>query len=393
MKSRDFLSTAPIHVRDISKVVFRSNPDYELILFDHIPRKEQESLSELVKDPNFYGILHSQTDGLGMKSVCLDTALLFFTLQSPGMIPNYIRRMLGSRYSELAARLVMDRILEIQTNKGFLSGSEAYRFIYENQLEISPSEHIGWLSIEAVKYGQFLDLDDCLKLSTRLYLYNRVPASSEWRRLFPSEEAVAKYLGVYPDGENRAILDNHWVNAQLPSNNRWIAWSTKNELPTRRPYKLYVSPHCKFISEAFCTTVKVLTEVRATSFKVGKDMYGLLRPDKLVAYFATYDEMMEASARLLKCLQGIPAHGVPFTAALDPSGLLSWGMDPPDREYILPWQGPSWRKWVTDRLAVAIISAKKSLSTDTDPWQFALERLRLEGVDTTSWIPMPTIWN
>jgi hypothetical protein len=27
-----------------------------------------------------------------------------------------------------------------------------------------------------------------------------------------------------------------------------------------------------------------------------------------------------------------------------------------------------------------------------EPWQFALERLRLDGVDTATWTPVETIW-
>src|SRR5207248_2006408 len=90
--------------------------------------------------------------------------------------------------------------------------------------------------------------------------------------------------------------------------------------------------------------------------------------------------------------EGMPAHGVPFTAQIDAKGLLSWGMDPPHSEHLLPWQGPSWRYWITDRLAGALISANRTNAREVKPWQFALERLQLEGIDTTTWLPSASLW-
>jgi hypothetical protein len=160
-----------------------------------------------------------------------------------------------------------------------------------------------------------------------------------------------------------------------------------------RSFKLYVSPPAEHLREAFNATLEVLTEVRAPSFKIGRDLYGVLRPDKLVAYFGSREAVHDAGDRLRRRLEGMPAQGVPFTAALDAEELLSWGTDPPRGEHLLAWQGPSWRRWITDRLAVALLSAKAAAATALEPWQFALDRLRLEGIETTTWTPATTIWN
>jgi hypothetical protein len=87
-------------------------------------------------------------------------------------------------------------------------------------------------------------------------------------------------------------------------------------------------------------------------------------------------------------LAGMPAHGVPFSAEIAGDGLLSWGIDPPIEEQSFDVQGgESWRLWVANRLAMALLNAKSGRSVKVEPWQFALERLRLDGVDTETWIP------
>jgi hypothetical protein len=87
-------------------------------------------------------------------------------------------------------------------------------------------------------------------------------------------------------------------------------------------------------------------------------------------------------------LSGCPLHGVPFTAELAGGGLLSWGIDPPAEKQTVPWlERESWRLWVANRLASALLLAKTSTKADIQPWRFALERLRLEGVDTQTWAP------
>jgi hypothetical protein len=109
----------------------------------------------------------------------------------------------------------------------------------------------------------------------------------------------------------------------------------------------------------------------------------LLRPDKLVAYYPSFERLAAAADAVAGRLAGTPAQGVPFTAEIAGGGLLSWGVDPPPEG---SWSGgESWRLWLTHRLATALLAGKQA--TGVEPWRFALERLRLEGVDTDSWTP------
>ncbi|HSF38683.1 MAG TPA: hypothetical protein VLT87_02755, partial [Thermoanaerobaculia bacterium] len=75
---------------------------------------------------------------------------------------------------------------------------------------------------------------------------------------------------------------------------------------------------------------------------------------------------------------------------------LSWGVDPPAEERSAFGDGrESWRFWLTHRLARALLAGKaagKAAGESVEPWRFALERLRLEGVDTDSWTPGALLW-
>jgi hypothetical protein len=230
-----------------------------------------------------------------------------------------------------------------------------------------------------------------------------VPLSPAWASRFATPRDVAEWLGI-ARGPVSALLRRHWqrVAPSETSGGGWLLWNPclpRDERRDFRPgYKLYVSPACASVAEALRATVDVLAHAGAPPFKIGEDARGLLRPDKLVVYFANVEELERAADRLRHELAGMPAQGVPFTAPVTSDGLLSWGMDPPQADSPLPWQRrESWRLWVANRLAAFLLAAKHAAVHDgetavVEPWRFALERLRLAGVDTATWAPQSTLW-
>jgi hypothetical protein len=145
------------------------------------------------------------------------------------------------------------------------------------------------------------------------------------------------------------------------------------------------------LAEGFGEILEALSASRARQFKIGSDAAGLLRPDKIVAYFPDFERLSEAASRIGGRLSGLPPHGVPFTAGIAGDGLLSWGADPPAAErspLVGDWE--SWRLWLTNRLAVALVAARSE--GVAEPWRFALDRVRLEGVDTETWTPGALLW-
>lgn len=391
--------------REILGRVLRANPAYELVLFDRLEPMVREALADLTKDPDFYGMLRPrEAAGLGVKSVDRETALLFLTLREPGPLPAYVHRVAGEGAARVVAQLVADSILEVDGGDAFVSGPAAFDLFREGtgSGRGGPGGHLAELSVAALRYAQALDVLDPLRLSVRLYAYNRRPLTPAWKRLLPSGEAVERHLGIGPGGAHRKVLERGWsrIGASERSNG-WLSWRWRG-MPAGAnagvsgangvTYKLYVSPAPEALAEGFGRVLEALAAARAPQFKVGADAVGLLRPDKIVAYFPSFDRLAQAADAIAGPLAGTPAQGVPFTSEIGGDGLLSWGMDPPADESS-PYGGgrESWRFWLTHRLARAVL-AGKSAGAEVEPWRFALERLRLEGVDTDSWTPGALLW-
>jgi hypothetical protein len=410
---------------DFSGRTLRANPLYELVPFERLDEAEQRALATLEADPATYGILRPRAAaaGLPVKSADRDTALLFLTLREPGPLPSYVRRAFGASGLQAVTRLVADGILEIEEGGIFLSGAAALPWLTGTRDRSAPGTRLATLSLAALRYGHSLTLEepglDALSLAARLYGYNTWPLTPRWHRLLSSAEAAQAWLGLQPDGPHRRHLQRTW--SPLAPSPGWHHWAHRSPaFPGDGPtYKLYISPAPDALADGFGAILDALAAARPFQFKVGAGAPGLLRPDKIVAYFPDFDRLAGAAAAITDRLT-LPAQGVPFTAEIAGDGLLSWGIDPPATERIRE----SWRFWLVQRLAKALLSPISSPevpgrsrpaqatgrvgegsgeapptapSTDATARgpaavHFALERLRLEGIDTGTWTPGSLLW-
>jgi hypothetical protein len=353
-------------------------------------------LEALCRDPDCYGILRPRTGPtLSIKSISHDTALLLFTLHNASLLPQYAANALGQRCDSVVGQMIFDGILEVEVDGKMVSGTAAWDVIYGERSPIAPQGALAALSRQALEYGEALSISDVAVLSARLYSYNAVPASSKWRRLFIDQGAVEMHLGIR-EATMAGTLHRRWV--RLPSesaNQAWMAWQsavTDYRSDAALTYKLYISPKCNELRAAFSATVEALSNSAAFHWKVGNDVFGLLRPDKIVAYFHDLADLQTTAARLLEKLAGCAPHGVPFTAEIGGRGLLSWGIDPPAEQHAVRWlERESWRTRICNLLAGALALAKASPHDGVSAAQFAMERARLEGIDTDTWTPTSSL--
>lgn len=380
--------TFPIDTR------FRSSSALELQRLDELPPPEREKFADLENDPEFYGLLIPRPPlRMNVKSVARSVAELFQRLTTPATLD-------AATVSDAASRdeivdLVLDGILEIESDDGFVSGADAMPLLCPVVDEALPNDSLARLSLEALLHAQDLETEDPQSLTTALYLYNRLPLTPFWRARFASAEAILDYLGA-GQGSLCTRLERDWVRSARGRG--WISWASKSHAgrgASDVTFKLYVSARPERFRDAFEIVVRVLSEFPGVPFKIGDSAAGLLRPDKIVSYFRTREEMDAAAAELHRELAGCDAHGVPFSAPLDDTGLLSWGVDPPDTELALRWLGrDSWRLWVAKRLGAALAVAKNAVNgSAVEPWRFALERARRHGVDVGTWTPSASLWS
>jgi hypothetical protein len=96
---------------------------------------------------------------------------------------------------------------------------------------------------------------------------------------------------------------------------------------------------------------------------------------------------MEFGREIAKLTSAFHGQGVPFTYPLEPDNrLISIGVDPPGKFSI----ANSWRRYVTDKLAVAIQGAHREKARD--PLGYIRTNMRLFGVDIDEWRPASGDW-
>jgi hypothetical protein len=358
--------------------------------FAGLSEEERSGFGTLTDDPTLYGALRDERGAV--KVVGHDSALLIESLREAGRLPSG----LGADEVSLT-RLVLDEVLEVETVAGeFVSGSRAFDVVCEIPSLPSPATKTARLSQAALQYAERLDVEDALRLSARLYFYGRLPASPHWLARLPSRASIERFLGIEQRTPLARRLRRSWRAVEPePPNDGWFLWSARGASADRASdrFKLYVSPLPESVPAAFSAAVGAAEEAGAQALKVGNDASSLLRPDKIVLYFTDFKRVSAAANRLAEELSGCPGQGVPFTAELgDADGLLSWGLDPPRSEHMLEWQErESWRLWVTNRLALALVAARRDRGP-LEPWRYALARIELDGVDSTTWAPREDVW-
>jgi hypothetical protein len=233
------------------------------------------------------------------------------------------------------------------------------------------------LSLTALRMAASGGAHDSSLVAHRLYRYGTVPRGPAIERDFGPDDDPMAVLGMTIGGRTRRLLEAAYDPTALPG---WYSFArTGRPAPISAACKLYVSPRPEALADAFPRIVHEIVECDVRSFKVGRGIEGLLRPDKIILYFDDRAHLEETGRLLERSLCGCPVQGVPFSAQLGVSGLLSSGVDPP-----LAHGATSWRAWITTRLA-ASLTELRALPRDAAVAS-ALSRIRRAGVDE-AWVP------
>jgi hypothetical protein len=371
-------------VVDLGQVRLRSNPRFRLIPYDRLSSTQQIEFRSLKKDRDFFGILVPPPEsGLPAKSVSRDAALLFLALAESACLPNLLTDLLGNHANERLRQLVLDQVFEVEQAGRFLSGPAAAALLGVEP-GLDAASRLARLSSEAIDYALALESLTVGELAARLYFFNAAPSTPALQRRFATTEQQCSFLYEVRGTEHR--LRSKWRGEAIEDS--WLMWSTS--AVAEAAYKLYVSPLLEDLPRVFAVAVHAFAQVDCRRFKLGAGAYGLLRPDKLVAYFSSLDSLQRAAELIAGGATEAKAQGVPFSAPIDPAGLLSWGMDPPRFE-LAPQSDAvlSWRQWLSERIAVYVTAARQSAD---DVQAFVRQRIALDGVDPANWTPDLAIW-
>jgi hypothetical protein len=280
--------------------------------------------------------------------------------------------------------MIADRVLEVLDGGEYVSGA---RFVgsTSSAAAVVAVDRIGQLSLNALRHVQILDAD-LATLTRKLYSYNRLPFSTKRRQLRPTPEAVLDSLELGPSSRLRRRLEGTY---ELAQDSTWLRFRRRGGAQCESLAKLYISPRPSEYGVVAAPTIRLLATQGVQSFKLACTPEGVCRPDKFVAYFGQPSEATSVARELAGALRddGLSAQPVPFTTPMTSDGLVSMGYLPPESAEVAAKQPLSWRAWICQRLAAAILIARSAPSPDCEPWQFALARLQFDGVDTRTWAP------
>jgi hypothetical protein len=370
---------------EISAVRLRSNPQFHLLPFDALAAQQKEALRGLEQEPDFFGVLvPPEGSCLPMKSISRDAALLFMALRDAACLPHLLGSLFGKDASARLRSLILDGVFEVELAGQFVSGPAALPLLGDPK-SAAPTTRVAQLSEAAIVYAAALEGLPLQDVANRLYLFNTAPATPAWLRQIADDGKFDEFLC---DGSaTRRLLQSRWKRETVGDS--WIAWAGDG-LGHPLPYKLYVSPAPEGLPATFAVAAEAFARTSCTYFKIGQGPLGLLRPDKLVAYFRGLEDLHQAADLIRTNAARAAPQGVPFTAPIDAHGLLSWGMDPPRFEQVLAHQQlQSWRQWLTARVAVYVAAAKEA---HAEVSTFVRNRIGLDGVDPATWNPDLAIW-
>ena len=165
------------------------------------------------------------------------------------------------------------------------------------------------------------------------------------------------------------------------SGQHWHSWTATGSDPATLVHKIYVSPA---VSDLAATLGVILTHaplLGVPAWKVGADLAGLHRSDKIVLYLASSERADCVAATLALALGSLAAQGVPFSGQVGATGIVSRGRDV---------DGTSWRATVCRQVAESLRGARAELGGQAraaEVADLALARLADVGLDVQTWHP------
>lgn len=237
---------------------------------------------------------------------------------------------------------------------------------------------IGQLSLAALRLAASRSAAGTADVAQWLYRFGTLPRGPRIDRDFGPDDDPMAVLGMTVGGRARRLLEDAYEATSYPG---WYSFARASDpVEIGSVCKLYVSPRPEALADAFPRIAEAFVRCEVRSFKVGRGIEGMLRSDKIIAYFQDRTHMDDSVGALARSLHGCPAQGVPFTAEAAGDGLLSWGVDPPAGDAAM-----SWRSWVTKQLAASLTS--RPAAPGVDPVTAALADIRRAGVDPDRWLP------
>ena len=199
---------------------FRLNPGYSITRFDELNERQRRVFVHLINNKDLYGVLHAPREArLTVKAINKELAEFLRQFRQPMSLDHAFARFSGGTREEkerYIKQLVLDCVLEVETDDGFISGVEAVNRVLTSipADRRSPGEtaaaksHIQTVSERGIRMALESVHAAPRDLTIFLYNLNRIPVSRRWRSRFHDDAAVARHLDLGNDGSWSGMPDH-----------------------------------------------------------------------------------------------------------------------------------------------------------------------------------------
>jgi hypothetical protein len=151
-----------------------------------------------------------------IKSVARETALLYLTMKEAGPLPAYARAMAAADAGAGLARLILDEILEIDHDGGFVSGAQAYELLYGPATGGAPGG--GCNGCRQRRCATARRLQSATPSNCRcVYAITGYRSAQRWREAYRTQSALPKRLRGDSGSRHGQALETGWLAVPLSS--------------------------------------------------------------------------------------------------------------------------------------------------------------------------------
>ena len=299
--------TARLDARPSTRLV-RASRDYRLARPEELPLETRHTLERSMPEGQLAGVLVSRAGGLADRAVDQAGAALFGRLAEPSDAVEA-----GLAAADLVGP-VLDGVLEIESDAGWVSGPSAYRVLGLTVPTVG-DDGCSVASVTALRRAARFSGRDVTSAWVRLYCSGRLPMSPAWADQVRVAGGVERFA---TSGAGRA-LRRHWSGPGSDDAKGWLIWRHLD--PSRRRAvswgeKLYVGVRPDDVPAAVAAVAVIGGELGLPAFKIAAQPIGLRRSDKIVLYCQDAAHRDKIGQRLARALDGADPQPVPFTSAL-----------------------------------------------------------------------------
>lgn len=293
-------------------------------------------------------------------------------------LPRALPRALAAQVAhpeQVLARLVLAGLLEVKRGDRFVSGIAAFErettaFAPE---DLDESRRVSELALSYAVAARHLPV---AMLAERLYAFNTLPRSPSAKQ--DPEEYFRKLTGIDLSTPCPEIGGRAWNVTFHPS---WVYFGLGAASGNR--FKVYLCPRPEDTHAVIPAFAQILSRSSGAIFKIAYPAGSLVRPDKIVTYLPSFEDLEATLSLLVHSVPAARAQTVPFSAPVPGSSLFSWGVDPPGGSDRV---ARSWRSWLTHQIAETAHEVPKAARSD-EAFEHLRAALLLKDIDPYTWLP------